>query len=215
MTRLALYAAQSAFDQDAPAPIAPAPGDRRFADEGWRHWPYNLLAQSFLLAEEWWREATTGVEGVGRLAEARMAFMARQHLDALSPSNFPWLNPEIARATLESGGLNLLQGAQNLAEDARRLLAGEPPVGAEAFRVGETVAVTPGKVVFRNRLIELIQYAPATATVQAEPVLIVPAWIMKYYILDLSPGNSLSVPVRWPYGFSLLAHPPPRTATSA
>ena len=91
-----------------------------------------------------------------------MAFMARQHLDALSPSNFPWLNPEIARATLESGGLNLLQGAQNLAEDARRLLAGEPPVGAEAFRVGETVAVTPGKVVFRNHLIELIQYAPAT-----------------------------------------------------
>ncbi|GAA0604346.1 alpha/beta fold hydrolase [Craurococcus roseus] len=191
VTRLALYALQSTFDRETPAPFAPAHGDRRFADEGWRQWPYNLLAQSFLLAEDWWREATTGIEGVERLSQARMAFMARQRLDALSPSNFLWTSPEIARSTLESGGLNLLAGAQNLAEDARRLLAGEPPAGAEAFRIGETVAVTPGKVVFRNRLIELIQYAPVTETVQAEPVLIVPAWIMKYYILDLSPGNSL------------------------
>jgi polyhydroxyalkanoate synthase len=192
--RLALYAGQSVLDPDAPPPAAPARGDRRFADAGWRTWPYNLLAQSFLLAQDWWQEATTGIEGVERLAEARMAFMARQRLDALSPSNLPWTNPEIARATLESGGLNLLQGTQNLADDARRLLSGEPPVGTGAFRVGETVAVTPGKVVFRNHLIELIQYAPQTPTVHAEPVLIVPAWIMKYYILDLSPGNSL---VRW------------------
>jgi len=189
--RLAHYAAQSALSRDAPTPIAPARGDRRFADEGWQHWPYNLLAQSFLLAQDWWQEATTGIEGVERLSEARMSFMVRQHLDAFSPSNFPWSNPEIARATLESGGLNLVQGMLNLAEDARASLAGEPPAGTNAFRVGETVAVTPGKVVFRNRLIELIQYAPATPTVHAEPVLIVPAWIMKYYILDLSPGNSL------------------------
>jgi polyhydroxyalkanoate synthase subunit PhaC len=180
--RLALY---------APPPVAPARGDRRFADEGWRHWPYNPLAQSFLLLQDWWQEATTGIEGVERLSEARMSFMGRQHLDAFSPSNVPWGNPETARATLESGGLNLLKGALNLAEDVRRLLAGEPPVGTDAFRVGETVAVTPGKVLFRNRLIELIQYAPATPTVHAEPVLIVPAWIMKYYILDLTPENSL------------------------
>ena len=189
--RLALYAVQSAFDPDVPPPATPSPGDRRFTDEGWRRWPYNLLAQSFLLAQDWWREATTGIEGVERLAEARIAFSARQCLDVWSPSNSPWTNPEITRATLESGGLNLLQGARNFAEDAQRLLAGEPPVGTEAFRVGETVAVTPGKVVFRNHLIELIQYAPATPTVRAEPVLIVPAWIMKYYILDLSPENSL------------------------
>jgi polyhydroxyalkanoate synthase len=189
--RLAIYAAQSAFDRDAPAPAAPSPGDRRFADEGWRCWPCSLLAQSFLLAQDWWQEATTGIEGMGSLAEARMSFLMRQRLDALSPSNFPWTNPEIARAALESGGLNLLQGAWNLAEDVRRQTAGESPAGAEAFRVGETVAVTPGKVVFRNHLIELIQYAPATETVHAEPVLIVPAWIMKYYILDLSPENSL------------------------
>jgi polyhydroxyalkanoate synthase len=189
--RLALYAVQSAVDPDVPPPAAPAPGDRRFAEEGWRRWPWNLMAQSFLLAQGWWQEATTGIEGVERLSEARVAFMARQSLDAISPSNFPWSNPEIARATLESGGLNLVQGAMHLAEDMRRLLAGEPPAGTDAFRVGETVAVTPGKVVFRNRLIELIQYAPATPKVHAEPVLIVPAWIMKYYILDLSPGNSL------------------------
>ena len=189
--RLALYAAQSAFDRDTAPPVPLARGDRRFADEGWRQWPYNLLAQSFLLTQEWWQKATTGIEGVERLSEARMSFMVRQHLDAFSPSNFPWTNSEIARATLESGGLNLVQGAMNLAEDIRRLLAGEPPAGTDAFRVGETVAVTPGKVVFRNRLIELIQYAPATPTVHAEPVLIVPAWIMKYYILDLSPENSL------------------------
>jgi polyhydroxyalkanoate synthase len=189
--RFALYAAQSAFDKDAPPPIAPARGDRRFTDEAWRQWPYNLMAQSFLMAQEWWQEATTGIEGVERLSEARMAFMVRQLLDAFSPSNFPWTNPEIARATLESGGLNLVQGTLNLAEDLQRMLAGEAPAGTETFRVGETVAVTPGKVVFRNRLIELIQYAPATPTVHAEPILIVPAWIMKYYILDLSPENSL------------------------
>ena len=189
--RLALYAAQSAFDKDAPPPTTPARGDRRFADEAWRQWPYNLMAQSFLLRRDWWQEATTGIEGVERLSEARMAFMVRQHLDAFAPSNFPWTNPEIARATLESGGFNLVQGALNLAEDVRRTLSGEPPPGAETFRVGETVAVTPGKVVFRNRLIELIQYTPATPTVYAEPVLIVPAWIMKYYILDLSAENSL------------------------
>ena len=189
--QFATYAAQSALDRSTLPPITPPPGDKRFGDEGWRQWPYNLLAQSFLATQDWWRAATTGIEGVERSAEARISFTVRQRLDALSPSNFLWTNPEIANATLQSGGLNLLQGAQNLAEDMRRRIAGEPPAGAEEFRVGETVATTPGKVVFRNHLIELIQYAPATSCVVAEPVLIVPAWIMKYYILDLSPGNSL------------------------
>ena len=188
---LALYAGQSALDPSVPPPVAPAPGDRRFAAADWQRWPFNVMAQGFLQAQEWWQAATTGVEGVERGAEARMAFTVRQRLDALSPSNFPWSNPEVIRATLETGGQNLVQGLANLVDDLHRRLAHEPPPGAEAFRVGETVAVTPGKVVFRNHLIELIQYAPATPSVFAEPVLIVPAWIMKYYILDLSPSNSL------------------------
>ena len=108
-----------------------------------------------------------------------------------SPSNFPATNPEILSKTIASGGANLLTGFANFMEDARRKLAAEKPFGTEAFKVGRDVAVTPGQVIYSNRLIELIQYTPTTATVRPEPVLIVPAWIMKYYILDLSPSNSL------------------------
>ena len=120
-----------------------------------------------------------------------MAFASRQLLDMVAPSNFPLTNPTILLRTISTGGLNLAKGWQNFIEDADRVISGKRPVGAESFVVGRDVAKTPGKVVYRNRLIELIQYAPATATVRPEPILIVPAWIMKYYILDLSPHNSL------------------------
>ena len=109
----------------------------------------------------------------------------------VSPSNFLPTNPEVLQHTLREGGGNLVRGWQNFVQDWERAISGKKPVGAENFVVGRDVAVTPGKVVYRNRLIELIQYAPATDKVRPEPVLIVPAWIMKYYILDLSPHNSL------------------------
>ncbi len=169
----------------------PAPQDSRFRGEAWQSRPFNLFAQSFLLGEAWWRDATSGVAGVSAHHQQVVSFVARQCLDIMAPSNFVLTNPELLETTLRSAGKNLTDGLSDLAVDSSRALAGEPPVGTEAFRPGETLAVTQGSVIYRNRLIELIQYSPTTATVQAEPILIVPAWIMKYYILDLSPHNSL------------------------
>lgn len=186
-----VYAAQSAAGKEVPPCIGPSPQDRRFAGEAWQKWPHNLVYQYFLLLEQWWDHATSGVDGVDQRNERRLSFTARQILDVFSPSNFLWTNPEVAAKTIAQGGHNLAQGFENLIEDWQRATSGRPPVGAEQFVVGQNVAITPGKVVYQNRLIELIQYAPATSDVYAEPVLIVPACIMKYYILDLSPQNSL------------------------
>jgi polyhydroxyalkanoate synthase len=171
--------------------IEPLPQDRRFTASEWRKWPYNLVYQSFLLQQQWWHNATTGIDGVTRQHENVVEFASRQILDMVSPSNFLATNPVVQQRIRETGGRNLVEGFNNLLEDWERVVRGGPPVGAEAFQVGRDVAATPGKTVLRNRLIELIQYAPATRTVRPEPILIVPAWIMKYYILDLSPANSL------------------------
>jgi len=159
--------------------------------QDWQRWPYSFLYQAFLLNQQWWHNATTGVRGVSQRHEEMVEFAARQILDVLSPSNFLLTNPEILRQTLSKGGANLVSGGRNLVEDWERAVSGKRPVGSEKFVVGRDVAATPGKVIYRNRLIELIQYEPTTAEVRPEPVLIVPAWIMKYYILDLSPHNSL------------------------
>jgi polyhydroxyalkanoate synthase len=176
---------------EVPPGDLPAARDRRFSAPPWQSWPFNALHQSFLLNQQWWEAATHGVLGVERHHEDLVAFGARQWLDMLSPGNLPWANPVVIERTAREGGANLLRGFMNWVEDEERQASGAPPAGTEQFRVGHEVALTPGKVVLRNRLIELIQYAPATPTVHAEPVLIVPAWIMKYYILDLSPQNSL------------------------
>jgi len=179
------------LDDPETAPISQPAADPRFRGEGWRKWPYNALYHSFLMTEQWWKQATTCVPGVSAHHEDVVSFMARQTMDMLAPCNFLWSNPEILKVTRDQSGSNLARGWQNLLEDWKRMRNRQKPVGADSFVAGKQVAVTPGKVVLRNRLIELIQYSPTTDTVCREPVLIVPAWIMKFYILDLSPDNSL------------------------
>lgn len=174
-----------------PAPcISPQPTDRRFVDPAWQLQPFSLIEQAFLLQEAWWQAATTGLPGVAAAHERIVSFALRQMLDVAAPSNLPWLNPEVIAATWQTGGRNLLNGLANLAADLRQATSGTATTD-DRFVVGRDLAATPGRVVLRNGLMELIQYAPTTPTVRPEPVLIVPAWIMKYYILDLSAQNSL------------------------
>jgi polyhydroxyalkanoate synthase len=176
--------------EDAP-PFAPRPFDHRFRHEGWQKAPFSLWQQSFLAAQDWWDFATDRLRGLRPENADRSRFMARQALDVVSPSNFPALNPEIIEATVASGGRNLAEGAVNFVQDAIKTITQARDPAPEGYRIGEDLACTPGEVVYRNDLFELFQYAPQTDMVQAEPVLIVPAWIMKYYILDLSPQNSM------------------------
>jgi polyhydroxyalkanoate synthase len=167
------------------------PHDMRFRAPNWQNFPFNVYAHNFLAIERWWEAATTNLRGVSQRHDEMANFTARQILDTVAPSNFLLTNPRVLERTCAEGGANLLRGYANWIADVTNLCIGAPPRGLEAFEVGKTVAVTPGKVVHRTRLAELIQYAPATDHVRPEPVVIVPAWIMKYYILDLSPADSL------------------------
>jgi polyhydroxyalkanoate synthase len=190
--RLLQAAAHAASPDQAPwSVIRPAAQDHRFAKPEWQSFPFNLMAQGFLLGEQWWRKATTGVRGVAPANEAIVDFSGRQVLDMLAPSNFALTNPEVLQKAFQSGGENFVFGLQNWCSDLLRLASSGKPSGDDQFVVGKTVATSPGKVIYRNELIELIQYSPTTEKVRPEPILIVPAWIMKYYILDLSPQNSL------------------------
>ncbi len=175
----------------APDCVTTALHDQRFRNSGWHRWPFNLYHQSFLLSQDWWASATHGVAGVSKHHEDVIAFAARQLLDMTSPGNYLLTNPVALHQTVATGGANLYQGLMNLIKDIEIQSSGKPILGSENFVVGRDVAITPGKVIYRNALIELIQYTPTTSQVHPEPILIVPAWIMKYYILDLSPENSL------------------------
>jgi polyhydroxyalkanoate synthase subunit PhaC len=168
--------------------------DPRFKSKNWNSWPWRLYADMFLIMEDWAEQAATGVPGLSRHDERVASFIIRQIMDAVCPANFPATNPDLFQKTLSSGGANLISGASNAFQDMQRVMTGAPATDNGQYKVGKNLAVTPGEVVFRNKLIELIRYAPQTKKVFKEPVLIIPAWIMKYYILDLSPENSL---VRW------------------
>ncbi len=177
--------------------IEPPQGDRRFRDAAWRdNTLFDFIKQSYLLAARWLQGTVRDVEGIDERTARKVDFYTRQFVDALAPSNFLMTNPEALRATIESRGENLLNGLKNLLDDLER---GKGRLAIRmtdlaAFRIGENIAVTPGKVVYQNDLIQLIQYAPTTETVNRRPLLIMPPWINKYYVLDLRPENSF---IRW------------------
>jgi len=171
------------------------PGDRRFAAPEWDEIPYfALMKQSYLLAGEYLKELAASAT-IPETEKKRLVFATKQFVDALAPTNFVATNPVVLKRALASEGASLVQGFANLAGDAQRGRISMSDEGA--FALGRNLAVTPGSVVFRNELIELIQYRPATARVYRRPLLVVPPCINKYYILDLQPENSF---VRWAVG---------------
>ncbi len=177
--------------------ISEEKGDRRFRHEAWQDQPvFNLIKQSYLLTSRWARELVSDVEGLDDRTTEKVAFFTERYLDSLSPTNFAATNPAVIEKTIETNGGNLVKGLENMLGDLKKG-NGQLQISmtdTEAFELGRNIATTPGKVVFRNRMLELIQYAPATETVFTRPLLVVPPWINKYYVLDLQPKNSL---VKW------------------
>jgi polyhydroxyalkanoate synthase subunit PhaC len=177
--------------------IGPSPSDKRFKDEAWKeNEVFDFIKQSYLLSARFVQNVVTQVDGLDEKTAQKVDFYSRQFTDAMSPSNFLMTNPEVLRKTAETGGENLLKGLNNLLGDLER---GKGKLrikmtDTEAFSVGENIGVSPGKVVFQNELMQLIQYTPATEQVLKRPLLIGPPWINKFYILDLRPRNSF---VRW------------------
>ena len=195
--RLLQHATERMLGNNAPPVAEPASEDRRFRDQAWSdNALFDFIKQSYLLTARSIQSAVREVEGLDERTARKVDFYTRQFVDALAPSNFVLTNPEVLRATIESRGENLVNGLKNLLDDLERG-KGQLHISMTdmaAFKIGENVAATPGKVVYQNDLIQLIQYAPTTATVKKRPLLIMPPWINKFYILDLRPKNSF---IRW------------------
>jgi polyhydroxyalkanoate synthase len=181
----------------APAVAEPAKGDSRFKDDDWRsNFLFDYIKQSYLIAARQIQHAVASVDGLSPESEKKVAFFTRQYVDALSPSNFALTNPQVLRETLASGGQNLLKGLNNLLADIEK---GNGSLrismtDEKAFQLGRNVAATPGKVVFQTELMQLLQFEPTTAEAWRTPLVIIPPWINKYYILDLRPSNSF---IKW------------------
>lgn len=187
-----LYLTTSTARQLAERSEEPLPrSSSLFKHELWKKLPFNMMARSHGLVMEWLREADTEVPGMDRLNVELVNFMNEQLLDIASPSNFLPTNPEVLKVTWDNKGKNLLEGIGNMQRDIQKKLLKDDRPDMGDYKVGENLGVTPGQVIYQNHLIEVIQYSPATETVAKEPLLIVPAWIMKYYILDLLPENSM------------------------
>ena len=189
--------AKRMMGQEADPVIAPAKDDRRFKDAAWQdNQVFDFVKQSYLLTARWLQSTVQSVDGLDDKTSRKIDFYTRQFVDAMAPSNFVLTNPEVLRATIDSRGENLVKGLENLLEDLERG-KGQLKIrmtDLEAFEVGKNIAVTPGKVVYQNDLIQLLQYTPTTKEVAKRPLLIIPPWINKYYILDLKPANSF---IKW------------------
>jgi len=179
-------------------PVIETPkSDRRFKDPAWEeNTLFDFIKQSYLLSARFMQQTVKGVEGLDDKTAKKVEFYTRQFVDALAPSNFVMTNPEVLRTTIDTGGENLIKGLNNMLDDLER---GKGQLAVkmtdlEKFKLGENIAVTPGKVIYQNALMQLLQYAPSTETVRRRPLLIMPPWINKFYILDLRPGNSF---IRW------------------
>ena len=186
--------------QDGAPVAAPAKGDARFKDDEWsNNFLFDFVKQSYLIASRHIQSTVANVEGLPEESQKKVAFFTRQYVDALAPSNFVLTNPQVLRETLASGGQNLVRGLNNLLADLEK---GDGQLRISmtdetAFKLGKNVAGTPGKVVFQTDLMQLIQFEPATEEVYRRPLLIIPPWINKYYILDLRESNSF---IRWALG---------------
>ena len=183
--------------EETEAVAEPEPGDRRFQDQAWSDQVvFDFIKQSYLLTSDWMQNTVRDVDGLDDKTAQKVQFYTRQWIDALSPTNFVATNPVVLRETAESGGENLLDGMENLLSDLEKG-RGELKISMTdeaAFTLGENIASSPGKVVFENELMQLIQYEPTTKKVRATPLLIVPPWINKFYVLDLQPKNSF---IKW------------------